>query len=211
MVDDAQERDLATILEAITAAEDKGVDSGAPIQDESRAFADMTCGVVRPNHARAGLQSPDSVIWFEFEQLRMFVAANLVNAGGREFVLLVLGSGADDQDVITSAFRLYVDDESAAELAKDARKAFQRFLEHHAIPYKPEGVETLFRPVVRAPITGPPLETIMGMLGLEFTEGKSWKAIGAMRHDGSTVTMAFPFVLDTTNYLAFVREHGWGG
>lgn len=211
MADDALTRDLATILESITAVEDRGVDPATPIQGDNQTFTGLTSGVVRPNHARAGVESPDSVVWFEFEEMRMFVAAKLIDTSGGEFVLLILGGEFEDREVITGGFRLYVDDGSSSDLANDARAAFQRFVEQHALPYEPDGGQTLFRPVVRGPMTGPPMETLIGLLGLDMEPDASWMAVGSMQHDGETVTMAFPFVLDTTNYLAFVREHGWGG
>ena len=208
--------DLAQTLRAVTAVDpDPELTRSATIQNLD-AFNMFSCEVVRANQALSAAHNPDHLAVFEFQDARRWVVVKRITTKDADFVVMVLGIDDEGRRQISAAYRIYPDaDETAADLANDAGRTFQAFLERLCIDYEVEGQKLRFVPVVTVPRPDNPHEGIAAALGLSMGQregGKRWSVNAQVRdnRDG-TITLHWPFAFDHDDYVAYVQGHGWRG
>jgi hypothetical protein len=203
-VSEQPEAELTAALEAVTASEVPPAPSS--IDTEGDAFEALSLGVVRRQHAIAAMRRPDSIVAFEYQDLKLLIAARATKTDSGEFVLLAVGHDEPGRRVVTSAWRLYGSHDDVAALAADARGAFRAFLARYGLPYESHGRRVLFVPVHVTAAT--PQPDLVREFGLRIEPGHSWGFNGqARRNADGTWTMTWPFLVDQTLYQRDVGEH----
>jgi len=169
------------------------------------SFDDLSLGFVRPQHALDAWAHPDDLAILEFQETRMVAATKARETRNGDFVLLVLGyDRGDGQPMISSGYRLYGEPAEVAELARDARASFQSLLERYAIPFPSEGRHVFFVPVLV--VNGLHFDPV-ALFALKTGPDEAWLVNAAAKQTGDTLTVAWPFVVDSNRYRGDVAAH----
>jgi hypothetical protein len=174
-------------------------------QIEGESFDVVSFGKVRHGHALEAAKRPDSQVMFEYQDSNRIVATRAVNTPNGAFVLLVMERDEEGKRLVDSAYRLYGNPAEITELASDAKRAFQVFLERYCRNFSSGGRQVRFVPVH---ITKPTQQLdLVAEFGLTASGTESWSLNTMAQQNGDgTWTMTWPFVVNSTAYEADIRE-----
>ena len=136
----------------------------------------------------------------------MFIATKAVDTPNGSFVNLVTATWNLGRFLVNSAYRIYSDsDKEIGELASDARRAFQTFLERYAIPYDWEGRRVYFLPVLTAEAPANQVNLPI-LLNLPMEQDAKWVVSADAKISDGTLTLAWPFVVNSVSYSESVTS-----